>query len=339
MRREWRVFGGERAGLALAASAAGVADEFNALALPRTRSNGVCALRPSVAAVIVTFNPEIATLRKIIEALQVQVEEIVLVDNASTANGAKQIAGLAQEYACRFESLTENLGIGAAQNRGFAALTRQESNSSAGDRYVLFLDHDSIPEASMVNLLLAADLRMRAQGVRVGAVGPAIVDNRHRTTWGVLSVRAIWFAVKRIPCQPGCAQLDVDFLISSGTLVRVDTFEEIGGMDEALFIDHVDTEWCLRAKAAGYALFGVCNARLIHSLGDEVVAVWVGRKREVFVHSPLRDYISMRVCNTLLILRSGAYVVARLAFISLNAGKCSVNCLFVVVTQALGCGD
>ncbi|MCI0145633.1 rhamnosyltransferase [Paraburkholderia sediminicola] len=276
---------------------------------------------------IVTFNPEIATLRKMIEALQAQVEEIVLVDNASAATGAEQIAQLAHEYACRFESLTENLGIGAAQNWGFAAVTRRESNSSAGDRYVLFLDHDSIPETSMVDLLLAADLRMRDQGVRVGAVGPAIVDNRTGTTGRFVSSSNLF--VKRIPCQPGCAQLDVDFLISSGTLVRVDTFEEIGGMDEALFIDHVDTEWCLRAKAAGYALFGVCNARLIHSLGDEVVAVWVGRKREIFVHSPLRDYYMCR--NTLLILRSAHMSFGWRLFLSM---RLVASIVFFVATQA-----
>ena len=253
------------------------------------------ASRTTVAAVIVTFNPEVATLRRMIEALQTQVNEIVVVDNASAANAVEQIAQLAQDFSCRFEGLAENLGIGAAQNRGFAAV-----KSCIGERYVLFLDHDSIPQADMVDVLLAADFRLRTRGIRVGAVGPAIVDNRTGTTGRFVSSRN--FFVRRVPCRPGCSELGVDFLISSGTLVRVDVFEAIGGMDEALFIDHVDTEWCLRAKAAGYALFGVCDANLVHSLGDEVMEVWLGRKREIFVHSPLRDYYMCR--NTLLILRA-----------------------------------
>lgn len=290
-------------------------------------SDSVGTSRPSVTAVIVTFNPEVATLRKMIEALQAQVDEIVFVDNASASNATEQIVRLAQEHGCRFEALAENLGIGAAQNRGFGVSASRESKPVTGERYVLFLDHDSIPEASMVDLLLAADLRLRASGVRVGAVGPAIVDNRTGTTGRFVSSGGAF--VKRIPCQPEGDPLGVDFLISSGTLVRADTFEEIGGMDEALFIDHVDTEWCLRAKAAGYALFGVCGARLIHSLGDEVVAVWFGRKREVFVHSPLRDYYMCR--NTLLILRSTRMSFGWRLFLSMRLAG---SIVFFVATQA-----
>lgn len=284
------------------------------------------ASRPSVAAVIVTLNPELATLRRMVEALQTQVDDIVVVDNASAAGAVDQIARLARDSSCRFEALAENLGIGAAQNRGFAA-ARTGSIPHTGERYVLFLDHDSIPQADMVDVLLAADLRLRARGVRVGAVGPAIVDNRTGTTGRFVSSSN--FFVRRIPCQSGCDELDVDFLISSGTLVRVDTFAAIGGMDEALFIDHVDTEWCLRAKAAGYALFGVCGARLVHSLGDEVVAVWFGRKREVFVHSPLRDYYMCR--NTLLILRTARMSFGWRLFLSMRLVG---SIVFFVATQA-----
>ncbi|MFM0278449.1 rhamnosyltransferase [Paraburkholderia sediminicola] len=255
--------------------------------------------RPRVATVIVTFNPDLATLRTMIEALQPQVDRIVVVDNASSAEVLGQITVLVREYSCSLEALATNLGIGAAQNRGLGALMKAEENSPIDDRYVLFLDHDSIPAENMIELLLAADRRMRASGVRVGAVGPAIVDQRTGTTGRFIC--SSHFFVKRIKCEPDCGVLSVDFLISSGTLVRIDTLLTIGEMNEELFIDHVDTEWCLRAKAAGYALFGVCGARLTHSLGDEVVPIWFGRMREVFVHSPVRDYYMCR--NTLLILR------------------------------------
>jgi rhamnosyltransferase len=280
-----------------------------------------------VSAVIVTFNPELATLRKMIDALQSEVTEIIVVDNASAASAVEQIARLAWERSCHFEALTENLGIGAAQNRGFAVVDRPQCNATSGERYVLFLDHDSIPEAGMVELLVASDLRLRASGVRVGAVGPAIVDNRTGTTGRFIGSNG--FFVKRVPCSPACVEIAVDFLISSGTLVRVDTFQAIGAMDEALFIDHVDTEWCLRAKAAGYALFGVCSARLIHSLGDEVVAVWFGRHREIFLHSPLRDYYMCR--NTLFILRSVSMSFSWRLFLLMRLAG---SIVFFVATQA-----
>ena len=268
--------------------------------MSRSASDGASAPRPPVAAVIVTFNPELPTLRKMIRVLQTQVEAIVISDNASEPAARDEIAQLAREYSCTFEAFEQNLGIGAAQNRGFAALMKRDARWSSSEHYVLFLDHDSIPESDMVQSLLAVDLRLRGAGIRVGAVGPAIVDTRTGTTGRFVTSGN--FFVKRGSCEHTCNEMEVDFIISSGTLVRADTFTEVGGMDEALFIDHVDTEWCLRAKAKGYALFGVCGARLVHSLGDEVVPVWFGRKREVFVHSPVRDYYMCR--NTVLILRT-----------------------------------
>ncbi|MFP3480127.1 glycosyltransferase family 2 protein, partial [Burkholderia sp. SIMBA_057] len=71
-------------------------------------------------------------------------------------------------------------------------------------------------------------------------------------------------------------------------------------MNESFFIDHVDTEWCLRANAAGYALFGVCAARLDHELGDRIVRLWAIRWRAVPVHSPVRMYYMFR--NTIRLL-------------------------------------
>ncbi|NYH22318.1 glycosyltransferase family 2 protein [Paraburkholderia bryophila] len=282
--------------------------------------------RPPIVTVIVTFNPDLGTLRAMIDALLPQVDRILLVDNASAAEALARIRMLASEYSCGLEALRANLGIGAAQNRGLRALMAEEGGACASNGYVLFLDHDSIPAEDMVDLLIASDLRMRASGVRVGAVGPAIVDHRTGTTGRFVCSGD--FLVRRVKCKPECGELNVDFLISSGTLVRIDTFLTIGEMNEELFIDHVDTEWCLRAKAAGYALFGVCAARLTHSLGDDVVHVWFGRMREVFVHSPTRDYYMCR--NTLLILRKVRMSLGWRIFL---VGRLAASIVFFGVTQ------
>jgi rhamnosyltransferase len=67
------------------------------------------------------------------------------------------------------------------------------------------------------------------------------------------------------------------------------------------FIDHVDTEWCLRARAAGYRLLVVPEARLHHRLGESVKRLPIFGRRKIFYHTPLRDYYMFR--NTLLMLR------------------------------------
>jgi rhamnosyltransferase len=76
---------------------------------------------------------------------------------------------------------------------------------------------------------------------------------------------------------------------------------ELGGMRSGYFIDHVDTEWCMRARSIGYQLIGVPNALMEHSLGDEVKRIWFLYLRNVSYHAPFRDYYMFR--NTLLLLR------------------------------------
>ncbi|WP_250479413.1 MULTISPECIES: glycosyltransferase family 2 protein [unclassified Caballeronia] len=256
--------------------------------------------KPPVSAVIVTFNPNVANVVAILDALEMQVERVAIVDNGSATLVSDALTRLAQARGCVFVGLGANLGIAAAQNRGADEVVALMPASSQSARFILFLDHDSLPTPDMVAHLLATDARMRDQGERVGAVGPLTLDKRTRTAGRFMQAGTWW--IRRRACRPPCLEMKVDFLISSGTLIRVDVLRDVGGMNEGLFIDHVDTEWCVRAVNRGYALFGACHATLLHSLGDEVIRVWLLRWREVFVHSPLRDYYMCR--NTLAIMRT-----------------------------------
>ena len=92
--------------------------------------------------------------------------------------------------------------------------------------------------------------------------------------------------------------MEVDHLSSSGCLIAMDALAEVGGMEDRLFIDYVDTEWCLRAIYKGYSLFGVGSACMQHDLGDAFVNLF---SRTVPVHSSLRYYYLIR--NGLWLLR------------------------------------
>jgi rhamnosyltransferase len=76
---------------------------------------------------------------------------------------------------------------------------------------------------------------------------------------------------------------------------------KLRGMRSDYFIDHVDTEWCLRALANGYQLLGIHDAKMIHSLGDKAKKIWFFGTRNISEHTPLRDYYMFR--NTLLMLK------------------------------------
>jgi len=266
----------------------------------------------NVAAVIVTYNPDPVAFENVVAAVRAQVARVVIVDNRSTGPTAVALQTLAIRYDCTFVALERNVGIAAAQNRGVdAVLSSSGWRATSGEHYVLFLDHDSIASDDMVQHLLDSDLRLRNQGVAVGAVGPVIIDARTGSTGRFIRWRRGWLT--REACQSECDEFEVAFMISSGTMVRLDVLGRIGMMNEWLFVDHVDTEWCLRAAAARYRLFAACRARLTHALGDEVIRVWLGRWREVFVHSPLRDYYMCR--NTLFLLKKTRMPLAWRSFL------------------------
>lgn len=246
----------------------------------------------SVSAIVVTLDPHAETLAALLRAVAPQVSSIVIVDNGTTES---TISSLAQANASGKHTLIENrrnLGLARAQNQGIAYAL-----DSASD-YVLLLDHDSVPANDMVGRLVAALESQEASGEKLAAAGPVFVDTRSGSESKF--VRLGISGRVQVPCRDaGPERLQVDLLISSGMLIRASALRDIGMMDESLFIDHVDTEWCLRARARSYGLLGVCNAKMTHRLGDKPAPSILGRR--FFVRSPVRHYFFLR--NSLLLYR------------------------------------
>jgi rhamnosyltransferase len=245
-----------------------------------------------VVAVVVTFNPDLVTLDALLDATRVQVTHVVVIDNGSRAESAARLRqaceGRAQLYA-----LPENVGIAGAQNRGI------EVARTLGATDVLLLDHDSVPEAGMVERLCIAADEMREAGVAVAAVGPVIVD---RQSGSMAPLPQIVDGMVRFIPAPSDAPTRCEYLIASGTLIALAAFDTVGPFDESYFVDQVDIEWCLRAGRTGLASICAPRARLMHSIGDEVVSFWFLGRRQLAVHSATRDYFYFR--NSIRLIRS-----------------------------------
>lgn len=269
----------------------------------------------SVCAVVVTYNPSPEELAALLTALRPQVGDAVVVDNGSS--NADKVSHLASLNHCTFVSMGRNAGIAAAQNRGIAwALSK-------GAHYVLLSDQDSVPAPDMVEKLKLCfeapqnleQLPLPGKAVTdqfpasafsgpVAAVGPVPSDGRGDGSGGdlVYSFTERGARRTRVP-KPGQV-LVVPFVLASGCLISREALEVVGPMNETLFIDHVDLAWCLRAIEKGFRILVSGDARIYHSLGDDVATV-PGRKRAVHLHSPIRNYYMMR--NTLL-LQSASFV-------------------------------
>lgn len=258
-----------------------------------------------VCAVMVTYQPEMPRVRQILRAVGPTVYRAIVVDNGSAGLDEKELVDVCPN--ALVVRLPENRGIGAAQNEGIAMAR------STGAAYILFLDQDSAPESGMVSELLAAFTKEASRGTRVGCVGPRV----RLTGSKALSVfrRVGWIGLQTMPCTDADTVVECDFLISSGTLVPLAVLDDVGGLEEGLFIDQVDTEWCLRARSKGYRIFGACGAVLEHKIGETEKRMWLGRWRRLPRHRPFRYYYIFR--NTILLSRRG-YVPTKYALFFLK---------------------
>lgn len=252
------------------------------------------SLVAEVVAVVVTYQPDQLRLGALLDAVAAQAEHVVVVDNGSAENVADMIAASGRAT-IHLISLGKNLGIAAAHNAGIAWARLQNA------KYVMLMDQDSEPDTGMVAALKLMHEQLNAAGNKVAAIGPR---SRDRQT-GRLAPHVRFGGLRFAPvaCDRGQQVVKTDLLISSGSLISLATLDALGGMDEQLFIDQVDTEWILRARARGYLAWGHCTATMGHSLGEWRRRVWLGRWREVPLHKPFRYYFMIR--NSVLLQRRG----------------------------------
>ncbi|MFT3802275.1 MAG: glycosyltransferase family 2 protein [Burkholderiaceae bacterium] len=237
-----------------------------------------------MAAIVVLYRPDVARLTHVLDALAAQVAEILCVDNGTPPH---DLEALRRRFpTARWLPMGTNAGVGAAQNQGIACARE------LGCSHVLLCDQDSIADPGMVDALLAAEQALSESNRPIAAVGPRYrLDDQGRLSTFVV---AGWAGFKRRDCQEGQTGVEADFLIASGCLIRLAALNVIGEMDASFFIDHVDTEWCLRARSHGYRIGGACLATMSHQLGEETVDLRWPRPRSVAIHKPFRYYYIFR---------------------------------------------
>ena len=248
--------------------------------------------KAAVYAIVVTFQPDLQHLLQLLTACLPQVTGLVVIDNGSDAAIQAHLQHHALHHHFDVIALDENMGVAAAQNKG-ADWVREHGGS-----HLLFFDQDSVPSANMVERLLHALEQATSTGLSIAAVGPTLVDRR--TSKKTPFVHFGMFGVMRHFKKAGDNRLMVqaDFLVSSGMLISLQTLDQVGLLEEGLFIDNVDLEWCFRARSKGLFVFGVYDALMEHSVGDEVIEIGT---RVIHLHSPVRQYYIMR--NRILLYR------------------------------------
>lgn len=231
-----------------------------------------------IGACIITYNPELDVLKKGIESLSNQIEKIIIVDN-----GSKNIDEL--EQFCKkylFVSLiklNENKGIATATNVALKEFINQHFD------FVLTSDQDSnYPSNYIENFKKDNDI---LNDKNIAAFTPVFFDE-NENDYASIIVKSKLF-VKNIKAKDDFT--DVFQAIASGMIINISVLQEIGMMNEDLFIDWVDLEWCWKVHYHGKRIVCCKNLTIHHKLGDSSKNIGY---RKVSIRSLVRNYYITR---------------------------------------------
>lgn len=189
-----------------------------------------------------------------------QMDIVCLVDNSSTDNSdlfsieRLEKGGITECEKVHYIPLLSNHGIAYAQNIGIDFVTQK------GCKHILFSDDDSLLSEDFVHQLKESLIKLQDSGIKVGAVGPRAYNRQTGAPYPYTCNKIRTRTTSDIFTE-------VTDLMSSGTLTTTEVISEIGKMDESLFIDGIDSEWCWRGKQKGYRFFVCENIHLQHTLG------------------------------------------------------------------------
>lgn len=225
-----------------------------------------------VAAIIVSYNPD-SNLFDSINLLLNQVEKVIIVDNGSKEKYVKYIKSINED---KIEIILnkENLGIATALNIGVRKALEN------GYEWILTMDQDSKASPDMVKKMFNVYNSInREERKDILSIFPNFVDERIQSIEENSNMNSYEY---------------VDADITSGNLLRREVFEKVGFFDDSLFIDLVDTDFCMRLNEKGIKMIKIRDAVLYHSLGESKTIKGILGSFNTSNHSALRRYYMTR---------------------------------------------
>lgn len=208
---------------------------------------------------------------------------VKLVDNDSkNVNSLKQLCFSYDNIQTSYLPL--NKGLAEAQNKAVTLIEGGVKND-----FILLLDQDSTPIDNCIDVLCDYASQLKNEEVKLGVIGPALVDSFLDSRFGFIKNGKRFYKEDAVNSMFQC-----DGINSSGSLIPLEAWQELRGNNKELFIDHVETDWCFRARAAGYECYGTFDALLSHSMGESTIKYWFFGWRTMPDRTPERHYYLFR---------------------------------------------
>lgn len=189
--------------------------------------------------------------------------EIVLIDNDSSDNSVSKIRQQFPEV--KLIASRENLGFGRANNLGVR---------HAKGEFVFLLNSDTILKNDPFPFYMDF-FQTKSSTVHIGALGSYLFDaeGNYSKSGGTFysSRKYLLMAFKRLFKLSSREELpyltkeaETDYVIGADIFFKKETFEELGGFDEHIFMYFEDVELCKRLHSRGYKSYVIPGPNIIH---------------------------------------------------------------------------
>jgi len=240
--------------------------------------------------------------------------EIVVVDNASSDGSAEMVCSHFPQV--RLIATGRNLGFAGGSNRGMRAWGLGEERSSDvascsshhAPRYILLLNPDTVVRGDALETLV----RFMDATPQAGLCGARLVYGDGSFQHSAFGFPGLWqIALDSPGVHPRLSDsalngrysrrlyargwpFKVDHPLGAAMLVRAEAIRRVGLMDESFHMYCEEVDWCWRIKKAGWAIYCVPQAEIVHYGGQStrqvraemIVALWTSRLRLYRKHYP-----------------------------------------------------
>jgi N-acetylglucosaminyl-diphospho-decaprenol L-rhamnosyltransferase len=224
-----------------------------------------------LSVIIVNWNTRDLTAQ-CLRSLQSTIEhvsyEVWMVDNGSTDGS---VAAVQESFpSVRLIANAENVGFVRANNQAIAACQ---------GRYVLLLNSDAVALPGAVDELV----RWMDEHPEAGAAGAQLLNADGSFQASFASFPTLWQEFLTLsglgralvrPAFPGFGpQVEkgpqaVDYVQGACLLVRHQAIEEVGGLDERIYMYAEEVDWCCRLGQAGWKVMYLPQVKIIHYGGQ-----------------------------------------------------------------------
>lgn len=248
--------------------------------------------------------------------------QIILVDNNSND-------GLEKEKGkdILFIQTGKNLGYAGGNNIGI------KKALEAGCDFIFILNPDTTIDKKAIDVLVK-----KAKSTQGDILGPKIYFNSSKKIWFAggkfdkLNVLGSHIGVDEVDRGQYENEVEVDFVTGAAMFVKREVFEKIGYFDEKYFLYYEDSDFCFRAKKAGFKIIYIPTAIIYHQnakstgLGSSLQDYFITRNRLVFASKflNLRTQIAL-FKEALRNFKNPNRRRALIDFIICNLGKGSLN--------------